>query len=289
MDIIINDYSLMGQFKSVDDFSEYAFRELKPLLELFEKFNFVIYKDYSSFSCKVTQDKNLHDVFCIFNDPSITRIKSLLSNLINDDPFWSDSPKTDINDYYESEYINKIPNCLTEAYERNGMLLSFKNNKFNCNKVTIIKNGNKVPILNAFEKINCLENLLENNVIDLVYFLENIEAPIKMKFAKSNNKYYMLEAMDSSLTIKDINTIKDDLLSMLNNRHTNKSSRFSKPMKAEIYFEFRTSISDGKEFRLFYIYANSEIVFLNSCIKKSNLTPSNEKEIARILAKQYIK
>ena len=88
MDIIINDFSLTGQFDSVDEFTEYVYSELRPLLEQLSNLNCDIFKDYDTYNCKVTKGQTLHDVFKIYGDPQITRIKSILSNLINDEPYW---------------------------------------------------------------------------------------------------------------------------------------------------------------------------------------------------------
>jgi phage-related protein len=67
------------------------------------------------------------------------------------------------------------------------------------------------------------------------------------------------------------------------------TSRFSKSIayKKKKYFEFRTTISDDREFRIFYIQGDEGVIFLYPLIKKTGKTPDSILEIIEDLAKRY--
>jgi len=84
-------------------------------------------------------------------------------------------------------------------------------------------------------------------------------------------------------------TIRDDLLIMLSNVASGEKSRFSKSIthKKKKYFEFRTTISDDREFRIFYIQGDEGAVFLYPLIKKTEQTPDSVLKIIEELARRY--
>lgn len=268
MDIVINDYSLNGQFDTIDDFVEDLNINLLPTFEQFNNLSFSVFKSHNTYELKVTSKKTLYDVFMINGDPSITKLKSILSNIMCDEPYWTSDPKTDCTAQYICEYTDNFINCFTEAYERDGILFSFTHELFLNKCCKIYKNNEMVDIKNCFNKHILLEHLLKTKEIDLIYFWSNIELKIEIEFARRNTKTYLEEVLDNSLSEEDIFTVKEDLITMVNNIYKGISSRFSRHMINESFLEFRTSISDGREFRMFYIYSNFKIIFLNCCIKK---------------------
>ncbi|WP_252235871.1 hypothetical protein [Clostridium sp. ZS1] len=78
MDIIINDFSLDGQFSGDEQFIESLYENTLPILTDLEKVDATILRSYYSYEAKVTKDKTLNDLLITRGNPEITKLKGQL-------------------------------------------------------------------------------------------------------------------------------------------------------------------------------------------------------------------
>ncbi|TCO67893.1 hypothetical protein [Marinisporobacter balticus] len=126
MSVIINDFSLTGQFKDVDEFFDSLAEETLPMFKIIENLDMDILSGYETYSLMVTKEKSLMQLMGSKGSAEIARLKSLLAA-----PFWEEELFSDNESIYKCEYTEKIKAyCLAEALERNISVMSFKHPKF---------------------------------------------------------------------------------------------------------------------------------------------------------------
>lgn len=290
MDIILNDKSLDGQFSSIDDFTDSVFEHTIPILNLMDEKKMRLLKSQDTYNGQVTEDRTLIELFRIqSNSPELTMLKKLLVAKLCEEPFWEDDCRSDKTAIYSLDKVElEKPNCITEAFERNGMLLSFQHDKFLKGTLSIEKNGRVDKVRNAYKKEQVLEHCIESQSINVIEYLRLSQFPMKIRFLEKGNVCYAKELFDNeTFETTDYEKIRDNISVMIACMLDGKNSRFSKDMevKGVSLFEFRTTVSANRELRIFYVYAQNEIVFLNGCIKKSGKTPATDKNLAIKLAK----
>lgn len=158
MDVLLNDESLNGQYTE-EEFIEFCKDDLLPILRGFEQHGVNLYKDYFTYSRMVTNEKAVYDILHIQGNPVLDRMKNYLIQLTKN-PHWRDDIKTDLKRKYKCD-ISNVPNCITEAYARNGMLLSFKDERFVENWIEIVCDNNKCQIRNIGTYEACRLHLSE--------------------------------------------------------------------------------------------------------------------------------
>lgn len=290
MDIVINDESLDGQFKTIEEFADSVYERTIPMMKAIEENGLCLLKSQQTYERRITKEKTLYDLCMISNFPEIQMLKKTLLGIICDEPFWENEEKTEHNANYRCEFMKQgIPNCITEAYERNGMLLSFQHENFEESVVKIYKNGEEGKVKNASTKEMCAEHLFNLGYIDIIKFLLCMNFSRSICFYSENGKCYAKEALcENNLNISDWKNICEDLRYMFQTIEKGEISRFSKDISDDSVrlYEFRTTISDKREFRLFYIYKDNQICFLNGCVKKEQKTPKVDLALAKKLAKK---
>ncbi|WP_185738772.1 type II toxin-antitoxin system RelE/ParE family toxin [Clostridium carnis] len=292
MDIILNDFSLDGQFVNEQDFADSVNENTLPMLKEIVKMDFPIYKNYSSYKDYVTTDLMFSDILKTANNPDITLLKKYLADLSIDEPYWEDDIKTDRTSTYVFNIgiaNSTIPNCFTEAVERDKQIISFIHKDFN-KDIHGVKDNGEFVINNSFNMNSFLNNSFGVQAIDILELLTNYDMELLIEAFTREDKCYCKEILESKdLTPNDLTTIKNDIIEMVHCISKAIRTRFSKDLGDSLY-EFRTTISDSNEFRIFYIYSKHQcntIVLLNGIIKKSQNTPAEALKLARRLAKEY--
>lgn len=282
MDLVVNDYSLDGQFTSVEDFLDSLVEYTIPLLKIISATGMELYKSHNTYCRSVTKDKRLeHIIRDLKGVAEITVLRQYLVQLYCDEPFWNDSSKSSVQVKYKN-IGDDYPNCLSETYARSGVLMSFKNDNFLADDIYGNSNNKNVVINNAFNSNQFLKHYF-NLTKDVIYYLSNATLSIPVLFKTVNTRCYGMEIINSKdLTDEDRITIRDDIICMVDATLGGKVTRFSRDLGRSLY-EFRTTISSGREFRLFYHYKSGNVEFLNGCIKKSKKASTTEIEIARRL------
>lgn len=118
------------------------------------------------------------------------------------------------------------------------------------------------------------------------FVFENYQFPRKVVFSETAGKCYAEEALlQNKLTLDDIWTILINIEEMIKGVSSGVKNRFWDSLSDGL-FEYRNSISAGREFRLFFIQDEC-IVFLNGFIKKTQKTPKIELDKAKKIKRLY--
>lgn len=67
MELILNEFSLDGQFKGIDDFADYIRDVLAPLLDIVIENKMTFLKKSDIYDCAVTEDLSLNDLMMMAN------------------------------------------------------------------------------------------------------------------------------------------------------------------------------------------------------------------------------
>lgn len=217
MDIIVNDKSLCGQFTE-ESFLEYMQNEMMQIVKMLQEYDCVLYKDYNTYDCMVTTKKKFSDFLRIQGDPIINLLRIILLQLSSEFPYWNDSIKTNDSKKYITS-IKEVPNCITEAYERNGMVLSFKHNDFstiylklNCNNENFeVPNIVDYAILQThFNKLGLLDIWKENS-----FLITELNYKFEVRFREENHKQAHFHVSNSkysaSFSIPDVDILAGQL------------------------------------------------------------------------------
>lgn len=165
MDIVLNEKSIDGQFTE-ESFFEYMQDEVIPSLELINKNNCCIYKEYSTYSRKITADKDFASMLRVQGNPIINKLRIYLIQLCNDEPYWNDAIMTNNGIKYSCD-IKETPNCITEAYERNGMVFSFHHDRFISTYLELWRDGIRCKVRNSYKQKILKEHLEELGIIEV--------------------------------------------------------------------------------------------------------------------------
>lgn len=296
MDVIINDFSLNGQFKNADDFFDSLVEETLPAFCSLDSHGWEILSSFETYNRKVSVNLTLYNTLterAYRGYPEATRLKSLLTSCTND-PYWTDAPQTDEHLKYliDGKEVKSIPNCFTEAYAREKTLLSFQNKDFRCDKLKIAVDGQEQFLCNLFNKESVGQVLFCKNVIGLAELLMSMNYGKTVCFFENNGQYYSDEGYeDGNLTIEDgLSILKNFKLSIEFLCQGILKSRFSDSIthKGITYYEFRCSLPNNREFRIYYFQDHDKLVYLNSIVKKTAKIPDHVKDQSVALIKKYL-
>lgn len=296
MEIVFNDYSLNSQFLTPETFVDSLSDHTLPLLNLLSNSSLIL-KKYQSYDLHITSDTTLNEFlnskqFRGYSESQ--KLRSLLVNLM-DEPYWEESPKTDIDSTYETKYTGTFtgnePNCFSESYERDKIILSIKHDDFTIEEIAIKKNNISDTINNFYNKQSSLDVLFKNRIITFSEFLIHLSETAQVSFYKSNNKYYVDKELDNEhLTISDMLKIADHYkLWLLGIQTGNMLPRLTDSIlhKGISYNEFRVTLDDQREFRMFYKIFGQCYVFFNTLLKDTQTTPKQTKDKTYALIKDY--
>lgn len=210
MEVIINDKSLVGQY-SEEKLLEYCANELIPILDEIEKLNGSILKEYETYSKHITPELTVSDFLHKKQrtDPIVERLKAYLIQLTCE-PYWNTEIRTDNTKTYDCP-ISVVPNCITEAYERDGLLFSFDCSIFPRPFIEILCNGDNCKVRNFYTYEELLEHLNSLGLINTWTSNSFIEPSLgylfEVRFREENHKqahFHMTKGENSiSLSIPD--------------------------------------------------------------------------------------
>lgn len=298
MEVIINDYSIDSQFDTIDDFVDSLVRNTFGVLKLLENKENSLLKSYMTYDKHITKDITVNmflssQKFMGFAESS--KLKNLLIQL-TDEPYWQDSLQTDEAANYQCENLKEFfkdkPNCLTEALERDKVILSFEHKAFQNTCISIFKNGNATEIYNLYNKNNAAKKLFLIGEIGFAdYLLSNIPVSSIRVLLYNKNSCYINEYYDNrDLSKEDVITIKEDFdlfVAGINGQPMFPRLTDSITYKGITYNEFRTTISNNREYRIFYKLDNRVVILFNTLIKKTQTTPNHIKQQTYDLIKNY--
>lgn len=282
MEIVLNDYSLNGQFETTEDFILWVHEEWIRMFAYLLEHKISIYKKSDFYAKSITDKETLYDLLQRRGDPLVTKIKSFIIDSAFSEPYW-DVPgvlKTDLSNTYSCPCDDELPNCFSEAIERDKIILSIKNKEFVEEFYPYSKNEEVGKLINVVEYNSFLCWLLTSSLSDVKYVFENYKFERKIKFAEIAGRCYAEEAIqENELTLDDKKNVLLNISELIRGLSTGTKNRFWDKLSEGI-FEYRISISAGREFRLLFVQDDG-IVFLNGFIKKQQATPQHEIEKAK--------
>ena len=278
MEIVLNDYSISGQFEAVENFTEYVIENLRPIFDMIIDRNIVFSRKQNIYDYKITKEKTLNDLLVeSYGNPSVSVLRWYIQELGYQDPYWD--REDEIRTIPEVEYVcpkkEEKPNCFTEAIERNGSVLSFPNSGYDETVFCCKRNNEDVQIFNIRDEESFLNTYLQDDISNIRYVIEQYPFKRRIKLAEVGDRCYALDALlGNNLTVEDMNRILSGVKMMLEGLIEGKKNHYWDRHQDEIW-EFRVNVSSGRALRLFFIQ-ETEIIFLNGFIKKSQETPQGE-------------
>lgn len=287
MEVIINDFSLDGQFSDEEQFVDSLYEYTLPMLKDLEKVEATIIRSYYSYESKVTNDKTLNDILTTRGNPEITKLKGQLQKMFLEEPYWEDSLRS-VEDIYECAFTDKKSQfCLAEALERNISVLSFEHDKFKKSTIEINKNNESNCIKNLFNKEVMLQILREDKIITHLDFII-LKHSMNESFGLKKGKNYFDELVESAaLSLDDQSYIISDMDKlMFFSRNGENPGDLSKTIEGKLK-EFRTSLTNNRQIRFFYFEKDKKLIFMNGFLKKTQKTPNGEIDRAKRIMEDH--
>lgn len=289
MELILNDYSVSGQFISYDDFTDYVLDVLAPILDLVIENQIPFLKRQSFYDCKITKELSLNDILMHTGDPVIYKIRNYISQLGYQPPYWDDSPLSQKTIEYQYPAEDDEPNCFTEVIERKGALLSFPCDGYDTESFLCKRDDETVVIQNVKETKSFLHTYLLDDIRNTRYVIEKypFQNQTKIILATVKGRCYAEEALlNNGLNLEDMKKFLYAVPRMIEGLTRGEKNDYWDMLRKGI-FEFRIRVSSNRIFRLLF-FQRGGIIFLNGFIKKQQTTPNSEIEKAELIKKQYL-
>lgn len=253
MDIILNETSFKGQFKTLEDFAEYFVKEVNPMLDIIIEKNILMYKKSDMYSMKITKDKSIGDIFRISNNTPITILKGKIAKIMYSSPHWdTEDLRTVTGTEYEYLYKCDEPNCFTEAIERECPILSLKTDDYIGMKLECYKDKKKILLDNIEDQTGLLSTYFRYSRHDIKYVMEKYPFEMDIVLTEVDGKCFAEEALlKNELISDDFDKIFKNIPNLISDRLNGKKSHWWDIIEGMIS-EYRISISGNREFRLFF-------------------------------------
>ena len=153
MNYYLNEYSLRGQFKDINEFFQSLREYTLPVLNRIQKNKEnVIWKKDIFWQCKVCKNYSIADIAQGYQrknerSPELTALKVKLLKLISEEPFWGNDEDLQIVivEYHFDKVFSgnfEIVNCFYKAVQDEGRIVSFIHEEYSCPKLwLIVRNG----------------------------------------------------------------------------------------------------------------------------------------------------
>lgn len=289
--IVFNDFSLHAQYENEDDFCELFLRPLIKIMDIMDDNEMSLLKSYYTYNDRVTEDMTLGECLYKGGNPFISLFAKQVVTVTCNDPWWDDDPRTDVNIHYEYDDKSNEPNCITEAIERGLPLLSVGDND---------EKGEELLIQYLYKKNGEIGELYNVTDVRTMYLITMVKFQKYIGDVIKCFPYEIKESCDFEIDVDDAaketfekNTFREeDLLKILNrvdwmisDKTNGRKSHWFDDLGNGL-FEYRVSISEGREFRWYCVWKD-KLIFLNACIKKSQKPDQRVINKAVNLAKRY--
>lgn len=285
MEVILNEWSLDGQFSSYEDFAGYMQNTFLPFMDVLIEKEIPFLKKTDIYSRRITKRERLQDLLERFNDPLMQLLKQYIVRLAYCEPYWDNEPATDKEAVYEFPVVSEVPNCFTEAIGRRAFLFSVRHPVF-AEKLILCKyNGKDMELPNMLQVGQLLCTYLEEYPGDIKFVLETYPFKRDILLADADGRCSaQRDLLENELETGDFQNIIEAIPLLIEDlEQGRKSDRWDK-LQDDI-FEFRIHVSKNRIFRLLFIQ-DRKIRFLCGFIKKSQKPPKVELERAAKIRKK---
>ena len=275
MELILNEFSLDGQFPGIDDFADYIRDVLAPLLDVVVENKITFLKRSNFYEAAVTADLSLNDLMIMANEPAIALLKGYIVNLGYCEPYWDDNMATEKDILYGYPMKKDEPNCFTEVLERRGEIVSFDHPDYKEERIRCTRNKEEIVIFNIRTVEQLLKLYLREEKKKIRYILEKYPYKRPIFCAEVNGRCYADDALcENGLTENDLLNIMEAIPKLIEDLESGRKSNLWDKLQEDI-FELRIHVSAGRIFRLLFLQYHG-ICFLNGFIKKTQKTPADE-------------
>ena len=287
MELFLNEFSLDGQFQSVDEFADYVREVLAPLFDIIIENETPFFKKSDIYGAAVTAELSLHDLMLMANEPAVSVLKSYLVNLGYCEPYWDVDMATKPEVNYGYPFKKEEPNCFTEAIERRGRLVSFPHRDYQETTFICSRNKERRDICNICETEQLLTAYLREDKGKIRYILERYPYSRPVICIEADGRCYADEALcGNELTEADLINIVEAIPRLIDDLENGRKSSLWDKLRDDV-FELRIHVSGGRIFRLLFVQKNG-LCFLNGFIKKTQKTPPDEIRKALELKKRIM-
>lgn len=286
MELILNDLSLRGQFACIDDFEDYYVDYLRSVIDFIKKEQIPFYKKSDTYNRMIVKDVSLERYLREASNQSVaTMIKKAIVEMAYCEPYWDiDDMKTRKDVEYRYPDKQGEPNCFTEAIERKCPLVSIRENETLETKIICYREDETVEITDIRDIKMLLDEYLREDIKNVRVVMENYPVGKKVNCAEISGRCYTEEALlENDLNMQDIQKFIKNIQTLIQDKFSGRKSHWWDSIKEDIY-EYRLSISDGRELRVLFQWGE-ELTFLNGFIKKTEKTPKWEIELAEKIKK----
>lgn len=275
MELILNDFSLDGQFQGVEDFADYIRDILAPLLDVVIENEIALLKKSDFYDAAVTEKLSLNDVLMMANEPAISLLKRYIVNLGYCEPYWDTDTATREEVQYGYPVHREEPNCFTEVIERCGKLISIEHPDFRDEKIICSRNEKEIGVSNITAVEQMLKEYLREEKEKVRYVLEKYPYKRPIMCAEVRGRCYANEALcGNNLNETDLINLLEAVPRLIEDLENGRKTDLWDKLQDDI-FELRIHVSAGRIFRLLFVQYNG-ICFLNGFIKKTQKTPLDE-------------
>lgn len=275
MELILNELSFEGQFRSNDDFADYFQKVLAPLLDIIIENKIPLLKKADIYNHKIVDDKTLEDLLRVGGDPVITSLRTRIVSLAYSHPYWDNEMMSCVGVDYDYPAIAKEPNCFTEVIERRGKLISLQHSTYNADEILCKRNNEQVVIRNITEVKTLLKEYLLENRTTIRYILEKYPYSRLIRCVQIDGKCHAEEALlDNNLETNDFVNIIESIQRLIDDFERGRKSDLWDKLQDDV-FELRMHVSANRIFRLLFVQREG-LYFLNGFIKKRQKTPQAE-------------
>lgn len=168
MEYIINELSLDGQYRDVNDFAENALQPLVSILKKLREYGIaVVLKKSDFFTAKVCPNIQLFEINQRYSSKLSDQYRSLRSQLAaaQTEPYWDECPTQDMGTTYlmlDGENVVDVSrSSVSEAKERGDILLSFPSEYYDTDILHVYRKDEEKPTsVNNVTSLNQLHDLL---------------------------------------------------------------------------------------------------------------------------------
>jgi hypothetical protein len=204
-EILINELSLNGQFKSVCDFIDGALIKFNVLLNEIKGPNVLLYKNHAFYESKITGDATIYNILVGAISRQYDEIRKMKSGLacLFEEPYWESNQKHSPDILYLF-----MGNCVTgqslaEACERDRIVISFIHPDFSSERLLVLKEETEITLDNLVNGINYIETAYNKNIISCEEYCKKKFKGDKLDFSKIYPKksFNLLSKNDEKLFI----------------------------------------------------------------------------------------
>lgn len=195
--IIINELSLNGQFLDKQDFWTNGVPPFCRVIKNAKSLGIMYYKQTQFYNSRATPNETLSSLLYskdpLFKDVA-TKYKSILSNAINDEPYWDLAPQQDKRARYFLEGNDVSGSSIAEAVARTGCLLSFIRSSYVNDTIIVQKDGADIPVRNICDEKQLYAILSELGKLSFKEYIISRFSGSKLDFSRidDNNGFSLI-------------------------------------------------------------------------------------------------